>query len=124
MSLINDALKRAKQAQSRPTAVLVTDPPLEPVLEPSIPGRNWLWIIPPVAVLLLLLASYLLFLAWRGSRRERQMAVAPPQLTNLPLRPVTRSAAPSNSSNQSKLVGVHAPSSSATPQPATPAAAS
>jgi len=72
MSLINDALKRAKQAPPRNTPTSV--PPLRPVAEESswFPG----WLIP--LVLILLIFAGIFFMGWSVSHRAvRNIVTAP-----------------------------------------------
>jgi hypothetical protein len=69
MSLINDALKRAKQAQQRRTPSVVSDPPLEPVVHAaSAPWAN-VWALTAAAIVTLLLSCWFIGLWWRTSRQ-------------------------------------------------------
>ncbi len=72
MSLINDALKRAKQAPPRnaPNSL----PPLQPVAEES----SWLppWLIPAVIILLIFAAIF--FIGWSVAHHSVRSIVATP----------------------------------------------
>ena len=70
MSLINDALKRAKQLQTRPAAPVTADPALQPVIEtPAVPVRLPK-LAPITAAVLILLSGWFLALWWRGAPPE------------------------------------------------------
>jgi hypothetical protein len=76
MSLINDALKRAKQVQVRRAPVV------DPALEPAAPAANRIqpaWLISGGALALLVLACWFLFLSWRSSRPDPAAAQAQAQ---------------------------------------------
>jgi hypothetical protein len=77
MSQINDALKRAKQAQRRnaPSASSAA-PPLRPFEAKNVEqGPNWIW---PVAIILFfLLFAGVFFAISAGSHATTQMAAAP-----------------------------------------------
>lgn len=82
MSLINDALKRAKQAQKRDaSAPPASETPLQPV-ENNPARRASAWIVPAVAVVILGLAVWFLVKWWSGSHEPAKIASAPPTLTN------------------------------------------
>ena len=90
MSLINEALQRAKQVQAQPSAPVAADPALQPVLESPPQGSAGPWLIGSGAVLILLLAGWFLSLWWRQSNL---LAQAPPSL------PVKAAAPPSANSS-------------------------
>ena len=69
MSLINDALKRARQAPPRPPNSL---PPLQPVAEES--PSVLVWLIPALVVLLIVAAIFFIGLA--STRRPTVPAIA------------------------------------------------
>jgi hypothetical protein len=70
MSLINDALKRAKQAQAQPPAAVVAEPALEPVITPAANATQPPWLLPGSIFLILLLAFWFLILWWRASHPD------------------------------------------------------
>lgn len=82
MSLINDALKRAKQAQKRDaSAPPASETPLQPV-ENNPAQRSSSWIVPAVAVVILGLAVWFFVKWWSGSREPAKIASVPSTLTN------------------------------------------
>ncbi len=78
MSLINEALKRAKQAQARRVATLATEPALEPAMAPAANYSPPAWLAPVGVGLVLLVAFWFLFLWWRASQREAALAQSRP----------------------------------------------
>jgi hypothetical protein len=76
MSLINDALKRARQAQPTPTVPIAADPSLQPVLEAPRSSEPILWWVPGIGVAILLAACLFLFLWWRDSARPARSMTA------------------------------------------------
>jgi hypothetical protein len=70
MSLINEALKRAKQVQARTNAAARSLPPLEPAVPlpsgPALPN----WILAASGIALLGVACCFLWLWWRNSNRQ------------------------------------------------------
>jgi hypothetical protein len=86
MSQINDALKRAKDMQTKNTPSSV--PPMQPVESPAGQhGANWIW---PVAIILLLLLFAGLFIAISAGSHAGKKIVAEP----LPAPVVQAAAAP------------------------------
>jgi hypothetical protein len=79
MSLINDALKRAKQSQQQPPPTVPTAPPLPPV-EISRGGPSWFL---PVAVILLV-AVACLFIASAFFINQKPVAQIEPVPPNAP----------------------------------------
>ena len=82
MSLINDALKRAKQAQDRHPALPPSGPPLQPAVQLSSPPSAIPWIAGALAVLLL--SCWFLFLSWRGYHRHPQAQIGDRERTASP----------------------------------------
>jgi hypothetical protein len=74
MSLINDALKRAKHARPETPAQVSPNIPFRPVESGSQPARHGLGVLLPVALAAVGLLTLLLF--WELSKRE---SLAPPQ---------------------------------------------
>ena len=82
MSLINDALKRAKQAQKKEaSAPAAPETPLQPVENNPVP-RSTSWIVPAVAVVIAGVAVWFFVKWWNGSREPTQFATAPSSVTN------------------------------------------
>lgn len=81
MSLINEALKRAKEVQARPRASDHSSPPLQPVLEPA-SSNPVTWVIAAAAVLILFAAFWCFSLWWRGSRAVAPALVASARVAN------------------------------------------
>ncbi|MHC1764063.1 MAG: hypothetical protein AB9869_07135 [Verrucomicrobiia bacterium] len=68
MSLINEALKRAKQSHGRQVGAPAAGPPLQPVAEVSSVGRPmFAWMVPAAAGASLILGTWFLVLSWRPS---------------------------------------------------------
>jgi hypothetical protein len=68
MSLINEALKRAKQIPARPLAAVASEPALQPVVSSGEGAAlRFGWLLPAGVVLLLLLAFGCFWLWWRQS---------------------------------------------------------
>jgi hypothetical protein len=82
MSLINDALKRARQVQARPPVIAAVEPALEPAVALARAPIQTRWLIPVGAGLLLLLACWSLSRWWRASQQEAAAARAAAQTTN------------------------------------------
>jgi hypothetical protein len=78
MSLINEALKRAKQAQARRVAAIATEPALEPAVAPAANPSPPAWLTPVGVGLVLVVAFWFLFLWWRTSQREAARAQSRP----------------------------------------------
>lgn len=86
MSLINDALKRAKEAQPSPTRVPAAAGPMEPA--PEAPRRSLPWFFFPAVLAILTGASWFLIKGWDAHRQSlvnygspvtiRAREVAPP----------------------------------------------
>lgn len=75
MSLINDALKRAKKSQGRQPAGGQVHPPLQPVGEAPgwrNPTLSASWVLPAAAGLFLVLGAWFLVLSWRHSQTAAQ----------------------------------------------------
>ena len=136
MSLINDALKRAKQAQVRQPTVPVTEPSLEPVVAPVGGQGQPGWLIPIAVLAGLLLAFWFLVLWWRASQRDAAAAQAKSEATNQvaqvmsavekltkshPVKPVSVPTGPSPflsaSASPSSAISFPAPPASAPPIP-------
>lgn len=82
MSLINDALKRAKQAQKREaSAPSAPETPLQPV-ETNPAPRSSSWIVPACAVVIAGVAVWFFVKWWSDSREPTQIATAPSTATN------------------------------------------
>jgi hypothetical protein len=78
MSLINDALKRARQAQAQPVTAIGREPTLVPASSPTA-GPKWLRpMIPFGAVALLFLAVWCFSLWWRQASDSAALAMASP----------------------------------------------
>lgn len=87
MSLINEALKRAKQAPVRPVVSAAADPLLQPAVKSS-PDPRWMtWLIPAAAAITLLLAVTFLAIWWSHAPRAAE------PLQGTPVRPNTLVAA-------------------------------
>ncbi|MFO1501407.1 MAG: hypothetical protein U1G07_23965 [Verrucomicrobiota bacterium] len=82
MSLINEALKRAKQAPVRPPAPVASDPLLQPVMQAPPAVSPFLKTVPVVAVLILLASFWFLFQWWRHAAPPKRVAVSSPPVTN------------------------------------------
>ncbi len=67
MSLINEALKRAKQVQVRQAPVPAAEPVLEPVVNPAPAPKDLSRLLPIGAGIVLVLACWFLLLWWRSS---------------------------------------------------------
>lgn len=68
MSLINEALKRAKQSHGAQVGTAAAGPPLQPVAEVSSLGRPmFAWMVPAAAGASLVLGTWFLVLSWRPS---------------------------------------------------------
>jgi hypothetical protein len=76
MSLINDALKRAKQAPPRNTPNVVA--PLQPVAEES--SNVLLWLLPAVIIILIFAAIF--FIGWSVAHNAVRSIVTAPGITN------------------------------------------
>lgn len=114
MSLINDALKRAKQAQSQRPADKPIGVSLEPVSARSMRSIP-VWLIPVAVVFCLIVASALMYYGWRVSKSSQQTASAPraPLLANNTL-PAPVAASPVVP-NPSPVVAIPAPAPPQTP---------
>lgn len=79
MSLINDALKRAKQVQVRQPSTVATDPALQPVVHVS---TAWPWakMMPLFAFIVLLLGVWCLWLWWGRTHSSKS---SPPTVASL-----------------------------------------
>lgn len=77
MSLINDALKRAKQAQAQKPPERPLGVNLEPVSANGLRGLP-VWLIPVVIVVCLIAASGLLYYGWNVSKRTQQASAKTP----------------------------------------------
>src|SRR4249919_1124431 len=77
MSLINEALKRAKQVQAPHSAVPLQEPALQPVFHPAPIRRPLNWLAPAAGAGIFLLALVFLVVWWRGS--PRAVALERPQ---------------------------------------------
>lgn len=75
MSLINDALKRAKQAQGQKPAEKPIGVSLEPVHRAGGLGGLPVWVIPIAIVLCLILASAFIYFGWRSSKNSKTISV-------------------------------------------------
>jgi hypothetical protein len=88
MSLINDALKRARQHQKNPPS---GGPPLTPV-EPEKPGSASEWILPTVIVFLIVAACFFIGLALAKRTVSKIVAAPEPataqQVEAVPIPPV------------------------------------
>ncbi len=87
MSLINDALKRARQHP--PCVAPGPLPPLPPVAESRSPG---LWLLP--AIVVVLVAATIFSIAWAMARHSVQNVVAPPSAPVAVARPAAEIAVP------------------------------
>ncbi len=66
MSLINEALKRAKQSHAHQAGSAAAGPPLQPVAEAGSVGRPiFAWMVPAAAGASLVLGTWFLVLSWR-----------------------------------------------------------
>jgi hypothetical protein len=77
MSLINDALKRARQAQPLPAPAAASDPLLQPVLEPPRHSSHPVWVVPTMGAALVLIASIFLVLWWRNPSESSARTATP-----------------------------------------------
>ena len=69
MSLINEALKRAREASVQPATTPAADPAMQPVLD-RVPVRSIVsWTKPALSMAMLLLAVFFLGLWWRSPRQ-------------------------------------------------------
>lgn len=75
MSLINEALKRARQAQTQQT-VQVVEPPLEPVVKSASHRDPPQWLTPAASLGLLFVGLWFIALWWRSSESEATPAQA------------------------------------------------
>jgi hypothetical protein len=87
MSLINDALKRAKESQKNDTPAVAT--PMPPV-EARPPERTFSWVMP--SVIILLVATAFLFIGLAVARHNNQSA--PPATAAVSTPPVAVPATP------------------------------
>jgi hypothetical protein len=94
MSLINDALKRAKNAQQKNTPASGMRPmrPVEPMrpIEPKRAKRDYKWILPVVVVLLIVVAVF--FIALSVTNHAVKTFIAAPEIPPAP--PVESVATP------------------------------
>lgn len=93
MSLINDALKRAKQSQSQKPPERPLGPALEPISTGGLRGIP-VWLIPVGIVLSLIAASGLLYYGWRVSNRTQQASAPASSVTTPPSTSVPAPAQP------------------------------
>ena len=70
MSLINDALKRAREAQDQAARDVDRDIELRPVEPGSVPPRKAGWVLPSVVTAAVLLAGFCIYQAIRPSRQD------------------------------------------------------
>ena len=73
MSLINDALKRAREAQDQAARGADRDIELRPVEPGSVPTRKAGWVLPSVVTAAVLLAGFCIYQATRPSRQDTQV---------------------------------------------------
>ena len=92
MSLINDALKRAKQLQKKPPVPPGTETPLQPT-EGAAPQRRTSPVILAGSLVLVALAGWFLWQWWEKSNAPAQLAAVTPK-TNAPAASPTNEAAP------------------------------
>jgi hypothetical protein len=83
MSLINDALKRAKEAQQKNTPPVAAPTPVQPTAMPSMKvrrnRRDWSWILPVLTTFLILAAFFVFGLAM--ARRAVKTIVTVPEVS-------------------------------------------
>lgn len=106
MSLINEALKRAKQSHSRQAIVATPNPPLQPVLQSPVAANSNAWRFRVGAVAVLVLGCWLLFLSWRQSQNAQQARI-----------PVAKTVAQAGANARSLSNATSAPAVAATLQP-------
>lgn len=70
MSLINEALKRAKQVQAQPAVPTAADPALQPAIYTASSLTRANWLIAAGGVVILLIAAWFLSLWWRGTNLQ------------------------------------------------------
>jgi hypothetical protein len=80
MSLINDALKRARQGSAKPPPESPAEPPLQPVQNPEPERKNSVIVVAGAAVLLVVGSWYLW--QWLNPDQPAQGAAAKPPATN------------------------------------------
>ncbi len=103
MSLINDALKRAKESQKNGAPAVAT--PMPPV-ENRPPERTLSWLMP--AVIILLVATAFLFIGLTVARHNNQSA--PPAIAAVSTPPVAVPATPTMPAPKPPVVASPAPS--------------
>ena len=116
MSLINDALKRAREAQDQAARGTDRDIELRPVEPGSVPSRKAGWVLPSVVTATVLLAAFCIYQAIRPSRPDTQVqARTTPQNTQPPMTPVAPTIPETTPPKPALTTNI--PSTSPTPQP-------
>jgi hypothetical protein len=98
MSLINDALKRAKEAQQKSIPPVASPTPVPPTAMPPMKvwrkRRDWSWIL-PVLTTLLILAAFFVFGLAMARRAVKTIVTVPEVSTTQPVETVVAAPLPS-----------------------------
>jgi hypothetical protein len=127
MSLINDALRRARQAQEQPPIppIITSGPPFRPVEQDPGPPRRILLVVPAALLVVVGLSALLLAWLWPGSAapelqakaRSSQAGTSAPGIANSAPTPVAEPSPPPSALDATVTNESAGPSQVAPPEP-------